>query len=299
MFMQGFEIGLEIKRVNKVSENIKSKDSYDSNLDESDLLVTPLFDANKNECFDSRGNVVKINEFEDGYYDSEGDILYFESLLNDDLVYRDPSIPVMSVASILKGFTDELPLEENDDLFSLESKKDEWKKILYDAQINDLMSKDKVFDLKIHDQFCFSNIISSGEIKVHIEVLLVSSSIRLPILDGSLPLSRYQIFNKWTKSKEKRQNQARECNENEKPKPKAYTSLMGQPSPPAQEPIFVATTTTTTTLLLPPPPPQQSTIDPELATRVSAVEKICANFKKKDKLQDKTTQALSSKVYMM
>ncbi|GJY91672.1 hypothetical protein Tco_0507454 [Tanacetum coccineum] len=67
-------------------------------------------------------------------------------------------------------------------------------------------------------------------------------------------------------------------------------------SPPAQEPIF---TTTTTTLPLPPPPPQQSTTVPELATRVSSLKKICANFKKKNKLQDKTTQALSSRVYTL
>ncbi|GJZ96437.1 hypothetical protein Tco_0668771 [Tanacetum coccineum] len=71
-------------------------------------------------------------------------------------------------------------------------------------------------------------------------------------------------------------------------------------SPPTQEPVFTATTaTTTTTLPLPPPPPQQSTTDPTLATRVSALEKICANFEKKHKLQDKTTQALSSRVFTL
>nr|GFA28272.1 hypothetical protein [Tanacetum cinerariifolium] len=116
---------------NEVLENIESKDSYDSNLDKPDLLVTPLSDANKDECFDSGGDVDKIDDFKDGYYDSEGDILYLESLLNDDSVHHDPSIPKMSVASILEGFTDEPPLEENDDLFDLESKNDEWKKILY------------------------------------------------------------------------------------------------------------------------------------------------------------------------
>ncbi|GKB34120.1 hypothetical protein Tco_0879062 [Tanacetum coccineum] len=53
-------------------------------------------------------------------------------------------------------------------------------------------------------------------------------------------------------------------------------------SPPAQEPIFTAITDTTTTTLLPPPPLQkQSTTVLELATHVSALEKICANFKKK------------------
>ncbi|GJS81963.1 hypothetical protein Tco_0748504 [Tanacetum coccineum] len=60
-------------------------------------------------------------------------------------------------------------------------------------------------------------------------------------------------------------------------------------SPPVQEPIFTATTLTTTTLPLPPPPPQQSNTIPELATRVSVLEKICVNFEKKNKLQEKTT----------
>ncbi|GKD68769.1 hypothetical protein Tco_1322859, partial [Tanacetum coccineum] len=71
-------------------------------------------------------------------------------------------------------------------------------------------------------------------------------------------------------------------------------------SPPAQEPVFTATTATTpTTLPLPPPLSQQSTAGPALATRVSTLEKICANFKKKHKIQDKTTQSLSSRVFTL
>ncbi|GJR53248.1 hypothetical protein Tco_1403769 [Tanacetum coccineum] len=108
--------------------NIESKDSYVSNIDEPALLVTPLFDFNKDECFDQGSDVDEI-EF---------------------LLHRDPS--KISVAYILKGFTDEPPLEENDDLFDLESKENEWKKILYDASIDDLMTEDKVFDPGIHDK---------------------------------------------------------------------------------------------------------------------------------------------------
>ncbi|GJR76528.1 hypothetical protein Tco_0088893 [Tanacetum coccineum] len=52
-------------------------------------------------------------------------------------------------------------------------------------------------------------------------------------------------------------------------------------SPPAQETIFTTTTATTTTLPLPPPPQQQSTTDLKLANH------------------DKTTQALSSRVYTL
>nr|GEW72656.1 hypothetical protein [Tanacetum cinerariifolium] len=52
-----------------------------------------------------RGDDDEINvlDCEDSYYDSEGDILYLDSLLNDDLVHHDPSIPAMSVTSILEG----------------------------------------------------------------------------------------------------------------------------------------------------------------------------------------------------
>ncbi|GKF76103.1 hypothetical protein Tco_0225547, partial [Tanacetum coccineum] len=84
--------------------------------------------ANKDECFDPGGDVDEI-EF---------------------LLHRDLSTPKMSVVSILEGFTDEPPLEENDDLFDLESKTNEWKKILYDAPIDDLMTEDKIFDPGIH-----------------------------------------------------------------------------------------------------------------------------------------------------
>ncbi|GKF14406.1 hypothetical protein Tco_0055868 [Tanacetum coccineum] len=56
-----------------------------------------------------------------------------------------------------------------------------------------------------------------------------------------------------------------------------------------------------TTTTLPPPPPlqQQSSTDLELANRVSALEKVCANFEKKCKLQDQTTQALSSRIFTL
>ncbi|GKC25498.1 hypothetical protein Tco_1027648 [Tanacetum coccineum] len=99
----------------EVLEDIECKDSYDSNLDESTFLVTPLSDSNEDECLAPSDDV-------------------------ELLLHHDPSI---SVVSIFEGFTDEPPLEENDDLFDLESKENDWKKILYDAPINDLISEDK------------------------------------------------------------------------------------------------------------------------------------------------------------
>ncbi|GJU23076.1 hypothetical protein Tco_1156418 [Tanacetum coccineum] len=91
--------------------------------DESVFLVTPPFDFNKDKCFDPGGDIDEI-EF---------------------LLHHDPSTPKIRGASILEGFTEKPPLEENDDLFDLESKENEWKKILYDAPIDDLMNEDKVF----------------------------------------------------------------------------------------------------------------------------------------------------------
>ncbi|GKB64015.1 putative ribonuclease H-like domain-containing protein, partial [Tanacetum coccineum] len=98
----------------EVLEDIECKDSYDSNLNESTFLVTPFSDSNEDEFF------------------SPSDDIKF-------LLYRDPSTPKIRVVSILEGFIDEPPLEENDDLFDLESKTNDWKKILYDAPIDDLI----------------------------------------------------------------------------------------------------------------------------------------------------------------
>ncbi|GJU07015.1 hypothetical protein Tco_1123445 [Tanacetum coccineum] len=116
---------------NEVLEDIEIEDSYVSKLDEPDLLVTPLSAFNEDECFDPGGDVDEI----------------------ELLLHRDPSTPKISVTSILEGFTDEPPLVENDDLFDLESKENERKKILYDVLIDDLMTEDKVFDPGIPENF--------------------------------------------------------------------------------------------------------------------------------------------------
>ncbi|GJZ88444.1 hypothetical protein Tco_0660226 [Tanacetum coccineum] len=124
----------------EVLENIESKDSYVSNLDELTLLVTPLSDFNEDEC------------------------------------------------------SQEPPLEENDDLFDLESKENEWKKILYDAPIDDLITEDKVFDPRIHEKT-----VSPTYVKLpfeHHHYLSFTYVIRIflpyftyPVESSSLPLS--------------------------------------------------------------------------------------------------------------
>ncbi|GJR40005.1 hypothetical protein Tco_1215689 [Tanacetum coccineum] len=95
----------------EVLEDIECKDSYDSNLDESTILVIPLSDSNAVECLAPSDDI-------------------------EIILHHDSSI---SVVSILEGFTDESPFEENDNLFDLESKTNDWKKILYDAPIDGLI----------------------------------------------------------------------------------------------------------------------------------------------------------------
>ncbi|GJT51798.1 hypothetical protein Tco_0977955 [Tanacetum coccineum] len=116
---------------NEVLENTESKESYVSNLDETALLVTPLSDANEDEFFDLGGVIDEIDAFLDmdistdiknGYHDSEVDIIYLESLLIDDTI---PNLPP-------RVFLDHDP----------RSLKDE-------PDNDDLMTKDKVFDLGI------------------------------------------------------------------------------------------------------------------------------------------------------
>ncbi|GJS95578.1 hypothetical protein Tco_0802546 [Tanacetum coccineum] len=110
----------------EVLENIESKESYVSNLDEPALLVMPLSDVNEDECFDpgamrSKPVLQLLNDdpssplplkelyygdlkviqssidtsldFEDDYYDSEGDIIYLESFLdNVTIPYLHPEV---------------------------------------------------------------------------------------------------------------------------------------------------------------------------------------------------------------
>ncbi|GKC15843.1 hypothetical protein Tco_1012625 [Tanacetum coccineum] len=119
----------------EVLEDIESKDSYVSNLDEPVLLVIPLYDANEDECFDTRGEIDEINSFldmdistdiENGYHDSEGDIIYLESLLIDDTI---PNLPH-------EVFLDHDPKNLKDELDN-----------------EDLKSMDKVFDPGISENF--------------------------------------------------------------------------------------------------------------------------------------------------
>ncbi|GKA25485.1 reverse transcriptase domain-containing protein [Tanacetum coccineum] len=116
-----FEVNFNSSDINPLFdeelEDIECKVSYDSNIDESTFLVIPLYDSNKDECLDP-GDDIEI------------------------LLHHDPSTPMKSVASILEGFIDDPPFEENDDLFDLDCKTNDWKRILYDAPIDKVECSD-------------------------------------------------------------------------------------------------------------------------------------------------------------
>ncbi|GJX10060.1 hypothetical protein Tco_0199919 [Tanacetum coccineum] len=161
--------------INEVLEDIENKDSYVSNLDEPALLLTPLSDANEDECFDPGGDIDKIDAFldidvstdiEDGYHDSEGDIIYLESLLINDTISNLPP----------KVFLDHDP----------RSLKDE-------PNNDDLKSMVKVFDPGIHEKIIsLTNARLSFEDRHYFSLTYVIR-IFLPYftypVDSSLPLS--------------------------------------------------------------------------------------------------------------
>ncbi|GJT11048.1 hypothetical protein Tco_0858090 [Tanacetum coccineum] len=76
-------------------EDVENENSNVSNSDEPVLLNTPLSD--KVECFDSEDNIDEIDtflamevssNFEEGYFNSEEDIIFLENLLSDDTTHN-------------------------------------------------------------------------------------------------------------------------------------------------------------------------------------------------------------------
>ncbi|GJZ84375.1 reverse transcriptase domain-containing protein [Tanacetum coccineum] len=73
-------------------EDVESKNSNVSNSDEPVFLNTPLTD--KVECSDPEVDEIEdflameVSDFEEGYYDSEGDVIFLENLLSDDATYN-------------------------------------------------------------------------------------------------------------------------------------------------------------------------------------------------------------------
>ncbi|GJV67807.1 hypothetical protein Tco_1483316 [Tanacetum coccineum] len=118
---------------------LPSSDDFSPIVEEKSVTFSnPLFEFDdeyiSNDCFDPEGVIDEIDAFldmdistdiENGYHDSEGDIIYLESLLIDD---TSPNLPP-------EVFLDHDP----------RSLKDE-------PDNNDLMTDDKVFDPGIHEK---------------------------------------------------------------------------------------------------------------------------------------------------
>ncbi|GJZ34462.1 hypothetical protein Tco_0580279, partial [Tanacetum coccineum] len=76
---------------NKMEEDVENKNSNVSSSDKPVFLNTPLSD--KVECYDLEDDIDEIEDFlamevfsnfEEGYYDSEGDVIFLENFLSDD-----------------------------------------------------------------------------------------------------------------------------------------------------------------------------------------------------------------------
>ncbi|GJU95699.1 hypothetical protein Tco_1320455 [Tanacetum coccineum] len=88
---------------------------------------------------------------------------------------HDPSTPMISVVSILEGFTDEPPLE----------KKNDWKKILYDDPIDDLIfdpvgDVDAFLDIDIPTNIKDGFYDSEGDVLYHESLLSNDTILSLP-----------------------------------------------------------------------------------------------------------------------
>ncbi|GJX33301.1 hypothetical protein Tco_0243156 [Tanacetum coccineum] len=220
---------------NEVLEDIESKDSYVSNLDEPALLVTPLSDANEDECFDLGGDIDEIDAFldidvstdiEDGYHDSEGDVIYLECLLTNDTTHNLP--PTVFLDHDPRSLKDE---PDNNDSKSMVKVFDPgihekiisltYVRLPFEDRhyfLSHLLSESfflislslwillffsppgvKILSLTPSSPFLVAILLSrclnpfaeipSGGSKVHIDVLSVLWGNRLPIPDGLLPLS--------------------------------------------------------------------------------------------------------------
>ncbi|GJY80942.1 hypothetical protein Tco_0493693 [Tanacetum coccineum] len=163
-------------------DDIESKDSYVSNLDEQALLVTHLSELNEDECFDPGGDEIEAcltsdsipPEIDDADFNPEGDILLLEKLLSDD---TSSSLPLKELyfedLKVIKSSIDTPPDFKDDyydskgDIIYLESLLikdtthnippkvffDHDPKSLKDEHDNeDLKSMIKVFDLGIHEK---------------------------------------------------------------------------------------------------------------------------------------------------
>ncbi|GKC50448.1 hypothetical protein Tco_1073193 [Tanacetum coccineum] len=168
----------------------------------------PLFDSNNDFTSSDDESIsdedvpedVKIYsnplfEFDDEYISSHVNPLFDEVL--EDIEWQDSYDPtLMSDFPSHKHQFPRFPNEEsNDDLFDLESKENDWRKILYDAPIDDLITEDKVFDPGIHKKiFSLTFVKLTFEDRHYFPITFVIR-IFLPYLIGGVLLSMVKGLN--------------------------------------------------------------------------------------------------------
>ncbi|GKB47805.1 hypothetical protein Tco_0898558 [Tanacetum coccineum] len=94
-FDDNFTSSNENPLFNEIDEDVENKNSNVLDSDEPVLLNTPLSD--KVKCFDPKDDIDEIDaflamevssNFEEGYFDSEGDVIFLENLLSDDTTHN-------------------------------------------------------------------------------------------------------------------------------------------------------------------------------------------------------------------
>ncbi|GJX68314.1 hypothetical protein Tco_0304041 [Tanacetum coccineum] len=182
-------------------EPLGNSDSMSRSSETSDLFKELIAEFGLNDSIRT--------EIDDRYHDSEGDILYFEQLLNEDtpsnvspaLLPTEPSsldLPLPNPKQICLR-----EVERFDPFFSLRGGKTRVMETLFFGFYHMPSPRPAAYSPKevmYHYYHLYlttgdgfdpeSKKIPSGESKVHIEVLSVLCGNRLPIPDGSLPLSR-------------------------------------------------------------------------------------------------------------
>ncbi|GJT08099.1 reverse transcriptase domain-containing protein [Tanacetum coccineum] len=94
-FDDNFTSSNENPLFNEMDDDVENKNSNVSDSDEPVLLNTPL--SNKDECFAPEDDIDEIDaflamevssNFEEGYFDSEGDVTFLDNLLSDDTTHN-------------------------------------------------------------------------------------------------------------------------------------------------------------------------------------------------------------------
>ncbi|GJY81254.1 hypothetical protein Tco_0494005 [Tanacetum coccineum] len=176
-----------------VLEDIESKDSYVSNLDEQALLVTHLSELNEDECFDPGGDEIEacltsdsISPGIDGAnFDPEGDILLLEKLLNDDISFPLPSKELhLEGLKVIKSY---IPSDFEDNYYDSEVDTIYLKSLLINDTITNL-PPEVVFD---HDPKSLNDKPDNDDLKSMIKVFVLGihekiispTYVRLPFED--------------------------------------------------------------------------------------------------------------------